>query len=244
MSFETLQELALWQPPPVIQLLGNHILLDETKMCLFGAPKLFKSLMAQQLGYCLATGIPWLGIPTTQCKVALLQSEIPKALFRNRMLSMSANVQLQNNRFYLDTNRGFKLDNNTHMNKLRGELQRIRPNVLILDPWYKMLSQEDNKTYAWTQDKLDNLIDEFKLSIVMVHHDTKPLTTDKGDVVVSRFPRGSRTVEGWFDSILHITGDIDTDDRVMFFECRHSTTLLKPLEFTLDRQRLWAFERP
>jgi len=238
--FESLQQLIAWNPPPIKQIVDNHILLEETKLCLYAPPKYFKSLIATQLGLCIAAGESWLGFQTTQAKVALIQSEIPKVAYRERTLPMARNLTVPNNMFYTSTDRSFKLDSNKHINQLRSDLHRIKPEILILDPWYKMLTTEDPRTYSYTQDKMDSLIEEFGISIIIVHHDTKPITSYSGQIVSSGKPRGPRTVEGWFDSLIEITGDISTDNRTLKFETRHSHTLIPELDIKLDRRRLWA----
>ena len=45
-------------------------------------------------------------------------------------------------------------------------------------------------------------------------------------------------MEGWFDSIIQVDGDVSTDDRTLRFEMRHAHSLLKPLTVTLDRSTL------
>ena len=85
MPFETLQELLIWNPPPVHQYVAGHILIGQSKLCIFGPPKSFKSLIAQQLGFSIATGKPWLGYTTRQAKVMYLQCEISKPSFRQRV---------------------------------------------------------------------------------------------------------------------------------------------------------------
>jgi len=240
MPFESLQTLLAYQPPPVTQYIGSDILLEETKMCLFGPPKAFKSLAAQQLGFCIAAGIPWLGFKTTQSKVCYLQAEVSIPMFRDRVYKMAHNVGTPNGAYVFQTDRGFRLDAPSHVKKLRIDLEKERPKVLILDPWYKMLSLQDNQSYDRTQDVMDSLIDEFKLSIVMIHHDTVPaLDVGTGKTVSFFHPRGPRTVEGWFDSIVMIEGDILTDERKLIFELRHGQELLKPVKLVLDRSKLW-----
>jgi len=240
MTFETFEALIAWNPPPTVQYIKGDILLEETKMCIFGPPKLFKSLLAQQLALCLATGTPWVGFDVKACKVAYLQSEVPKRMFQDRVKKMAQNVQIPLGSVYFMTDSGFKLDRKVNLDTLKVQLRQIRPKILILDPWYKLLSIEDNIHYSLTQDIMDALILEFGLSIVMIHHDTVPQYDHKAGHTVETFhPRGPRTVEGWFDSIIQIGGDIANDDRVLKFELRHGQYLPQPVNLNLDRNKLW-----
>ena len=242
MKFQSVEELISWNPPNVLQYVHNDLLQIETKLCLFAAPKLYKSILAKQLAFCISSGSPWLGFDTTMARVALLQSEIPQVAFRSRILQMKNNVKMPLGNLYLRTDRNFKLDRRTDMEELRAWLRIKTPQVLILDPWYKMLTQEDNTTYSRTQDNLDGLIDEFKLSIVIIHHDTVP-PRDNNSPANWFHPRGPRTVEGWFDTIIQMTGDISSDERTLHFETRNSKNLIAPLEIKLDRDKLWLFKK-
>jgi len=55
------QNLLLWQPPALKEIIAEGILYEQTKLVIFGGPKLGKSILAQQLCFCLVTGLPWLG---------------------------------------------------------------------------------------------------------------------------------------------------------------------------------------
>jgi RecA-family ATPase len=233
--FEDLNTVFAWRPPNIPEIVGQAILLRETKLCVFAEPKLFKSIYTQQLGFCIATGTPWLGFSTTQSKVFMLQSEIPKSQFRNRLLKMVPNVPTAPNGTYkFRTDRSFKLDRRTYM-------RRDTPDVLIFDPWYKMLTSQDNQAYTHSQDVMDSLIDEFGVAIIMVHHSIVPqFDQSSGQFVSATRPRGPQTVEGWFDSIIQLKGRIEEDTRTLTFELRHAEKLQFPITTYLIRDKLWA----
>lgn len=238
--FESFESLIAWRPTPTVQYIGSDILLENTKMCIFAAPKMFKSLLAAQLSLCLASGQDWLGFKTRACKVAYIQSEVPKKEFRDRLHKMGANNGVPLNSAFYITDSGFKLDNHTAYKNLQTRLATLKPQVLILDPWYKMLSREDNQHYSYSQDLMDALIKDFNLSIIMIHHDVVPQYDYKTGKHIKFFhPRGPRTVEGWFDSIIELEGDIATDDRILTFELRHGQYLPVPINIKLDRSKLW-----
>lgn len=241
MAFETLSRLIGWSPTPTTQFIGSDILLKETKLCLFAAPKMFKSILAQQLGFCIAGGVPWLGFPITQGKVAYLQCEIPKAPFRDRVLKMSSNITTPSSMYHFETDLSFKLERKTDRDTLYGFLAKEQPDILILDPWYKIMYEEGPSSYGRTQDIMDDIISRFRVTLVVVHHDTVPMADPRTGQQIHRFhPRGPRTVEGWFDSMIQIGGDIFTDKRTLRFELRHGQQLLQPMDIYMDRNVLWA----
>lgn len=243
--FESFESLIAWNPPQTVQYIGSDILLENTKLCIFGPPKLGKSILAAQLSLCLASGNDWLGFKTKQCKVAYIQSEVPKKEFRDRLHKMGANNGVPPGSAFYITDSGFKLDNHTTYKTLQTRLTSLKPKVLILDPWYKMLSREDNQHYSLSQDLMDALIKDFSLSIIMIHHDVVPQYDYKAGKHIEFFhPRGPRTVEGWFDSIIEIGGDIGTDERVLKFELRHGQYLPIPIPIKLNRNKLWLERVP
>ena len=147
--------------------------------------------------------------------------------------------------FVFNTDFSFKLDRTTDVQQLETQITKFRPDVLILDPWYKMLSVEDNQAYSRTQDIMDYLIDKYDLTVIMVHHDTVPMNDPQTGQPINRFhPRGPRTVEGWFDTIMQIDGNILNDDRILRFEMRHAISLAKPIVSTMDRNKLWLELKP
>jgi len=241
MPFETFQQLVAWNPPKPVQWIANDILAEEYKICIFGGPKMMKSILAQQTAMCLAADIPWLGYRVTQCRVMYLQGEITKYGFRLRVVKMASNLgkAIPLDALYFDSSFTFKLDRKSDIDRLRKDIARFNPKVLIIDPWYKMLSTEDNRAYDATKDVMDSLIADFGISVIMVHHDTVPKTDVNGKVIKTFHPRGPRTIEGWFDTLIQIDGNIDSDIRTLIFETRHGESLIRPMTIELDRSALW-----
>ena len=239
MKSESLQELLAWNPPPVKQYIGSHILIDQGRLLIFAPPKVGKSVLAQQLCFCIATGRDWLGYPTQPGRVLYLSLEGSKIMFRDRLYKVSQQFQgVPPNALRFISGVDFKLTRNADVADLHNIIARDQPNIVVLDPWYKMMSDGDVKTYEQTMDKMDQIISKFGVALVVVHHDTVPQHSTSGKVIKQFHPRGPRTVEGWFDSIIGIEGDPFHDERVFRFELRHSTTLQPDLKGRLDRNRL------
>lgn len=238
MPFQTYEELLAWNPPPVKQFISDYLLLEGSRLCFFGGPKLGKSVAAQQLCFCLATGQSWLGFKTQMAKVLYLQCELSKGLFRDRLRQMGRNFHPPTGSCLFETNLAFKLDRSSDFGRLRRDIEKERPNILIIDPWYKVLSMEDNAAYDRTKDNMDMLIQDYNISIVVIHHDTVPkLDATTGQPMTWFHPRGSRTVEGWFDTIIEISGDTQDDVRQLRFELRHGLSLLAPVNLRLNRTK-------
>ena len=215
------------RPPTPRSYLGDYVLPEQSKLCLFGAPKTGKSLLAQQIAFSLVSNKAVVGFKTVQCKVAYLQSEMSHAMFYNRIFEMyTVFGGTIGNDLTVGTKLTFKLDRVSDFNMLAAEIEKLGTEVLVLDSWYKMLSSEENSSYTKCQDYMDTLIDKYKLSIIMLHHDTVPkIDPQTGKTIITFHPRGPRTLEGWFDSLIQLSGDVTSPEKLLTFELRHGAPL-------------------
>jgi RecA-family ATPase len=118
MAIENLSELEHWQPPNR----GNSIISDGildpgTAMLLFGPPKSWKSMASLNLGFSIASGLPWFGYQTTQSVVLIFQAELPKAVFKKRVMKFRAHFPTTKltpeSELTLPTNKSSGLDANS-----------------------------------------------------------------------------------------------------------------------------------
>jgi len=240
MPFQSLQELLLFRPPPIPEVISQGILYEGTKLVIFGEPKTYKSLIAEQLAFCIAVGTPWLGFHTLQQRVAFTQAEVPRWLFRKRTVAMASNITIPPNMLFFDTRRDLKLDRTTDLKEFEKDIARIAPKVLFLDPMYKYISGPEEPVVLRFADNLDYLIDKYHLTVVLVHHSRKPRATMSGSVI----DQGGSELRGpiiemWADSIIRVKGDLMVDERTLDFELRHADTLIYPVDVRLNRRRLW-----
>jgi RecA-family ATPase len=236
-SYEALVAHRL-QPPKSI--IGNGILLATTKLILYGAPKTFKSLLTQQLCFCLGVGIPWVGFSTTPSKVLYIQAEISRFPFRMRLIAMGRNQQVPPQQIFFATEFGLKLDRSQGMADLTAALDKVQPEILVIDPLYKFMTSSDEAAIQHTLDFLDLLIEKKNLTIIVVHHSRKPRASATGQIV----DMGGAEIRGplleqWADSLVRLQGDINTDFRTMEFELRNATTLVPPIDIEFERNRVW-----
>jgi len=243
----------MWQPGPVIDLVGSGILIPESKIVLFAAPKMFKSLLAAQMACCLSRGEDWLDFtpqqfltinppPRYALKTLYVQCEIPHRRFRDRLVKMGFHHPPTLGMLHVQTEFTLKLDTAAGFNKLVSYLDAVHPDVCFIDPFYKCLSNLDEATFNRFYDNIDSLIAKYHCSFVFIAHDVKPSTNDKGQVVYKGGAalRGPRTLEGWFESIIEVRGDINTDIRQLIFETRHSEHLIPYTNIFMNRDQLCA----
>jgi len=92
----------------------------------------------------------------------------------------------------------FKVDTPEGLNVLVDLIRRTQPKLVVLDPYVRFMIGDENSTKDASRftDCLDWIIDEFAISIIVLHHANKV-----GDM------RGSSVVQGWADSVLCFTKD-------------------------------------
>lgn len=181
--------LALPQVPYYLQ----GWLPERGRLEIYGQPKSGKSFSALQLARCIGSGIPFLGMPTTQAKVLYIQLELGQRVLQDRMRNTGHDYP----NVYLGTTFAMKLDTRTGQEYLWQALKAVEPKVLILDPFYKLLQGDENESHdvLVITDFLDTVLEGFECSIVIYHHPGKDL---------SRGGRGSSVLEGWVDSYIEM----------------------------------------
>jgi hypothetical protein len=94
--------------------------------------------------------------------------------------------------FYFGQNR-LKLNTRAGLQELEAVVKKIRPILLVLDPYVAFLEGDENSTQDAERFAAagDYLIEKYKLSICVIHHSNK-----KGEL------RGNTVIQGWCDSIV------------------------------------------
>jgi len=252
-NFESLEQLRLWQPPQVNSIIGDGILLPETRLVLFGSAKRWKSMLALHTAFVLAEGKPWFGFTTSKCITAIVQLEIPKAAYKIRVIKYAKGAGItSSNSIYFKTEYYLKLDSSYGINLLYKELSIIKEKhpdmhlVVVLDPLYKIISGHisDPSDMGRLVDSLDSLRDKLKCSLIIIHHEGKTIITPEG-----KYERGSEAMLGssilnnWCDTAisLQLLNPYAGGDkvRIKFELVRLAETLLPQLEIQWHRSSLW-----
>jgi len=138
---------------------------------------------------------------------------------------------------------GFQRDKDVNANDLRKEVARLQPDVIILDPKYKLVSNTSEDAIIHLTDTIDQLIADFQVTVILIDHARKPRMASSGSIVdMGGTELRGPIIEQWADSIIRLQGDLSTDARLMSFELRHGPHLLPQKQIRLDRQALWFRE--
>lgn len=193
---------------------------------IFGPAKVGKSMLAVQAARCIGLGEPFLGMKTEQGRVLYMQFELGPKILQDRLRKTGASYE----NVYVGTSFSMMVDEEPGQKMLRAEIEAVTPNVLILDPLYKCMAGDENEGMDMKAvcNFLDTLIEDYSLSILLMHHTGKD---------TSRGGRGSSVLEGWVDSYIYMQG-VETEKGVVRANLkpkrlRHAPTPDDPLPLVL-----------
>lgn len=238
------QDLLMWNPAPLKELIGSGILYEQTKLVIFGAPKLGKSIIAQQLAFCMVMNLPWLGFPVQRSSVLYIQAEISEVLFKQRIEAMGHGRPIPMNMLNLSTISGFHLDKPSPQLDLLAAIAKYKPQILIIDPKYKFVSSNDENSIIRFTDLVDMAIMKHPpLAVIVIEHSRKPKIAQSGSIVdMGGFELRGPIIEQWADGIIRLKGDLASDLRILEFELRHAIHQVGAKQIILDRSTLWFKE--
>lgn len=242
MEIRDLHNLHLWRPKPLKLIIGEGILAEGSKAVLFGDPKLGKSVLAQQMGFSIASGLPFLDVKVDPTSVLYLQAEIHPLLFKERMMKTWYSSFNQQHPFRYFTGTAIptpKLDTEEGFNAIDKAVARCGANVLILDPLYRFATL-DMEHLQRVVTNIDRLTYKHKLTIVIVHHPRKTQSDAQGNAINRGGEElwGARILEWYFDSILYLQGDIESDERTLKFILRNAIDMISYKTIKLNRRKL------
>lgn len=216
---ESLQQFLSWKAPYIRQLIGSGLLIPQGKAIIFGPYKSWKSMTTIDLGFKLASGKPWLGFPTVPSTVLVIQLEIPKAAYQDRVRKYAMGNHLNPANLYFVTVRNLKLDKGWGIAMLDAWINSTNAQVVIVDPTYKVISGRLTDEYDVRQftDRMDEIIERHKVSIVLVHHEGKEWIIDG-----ERYDRGADAAFGsavfgwWCDSSMELRPEFEGSNIVEY----------------------------
>ena len=195
-----------------------------TKVLIAGPPKARKSFFVMQLGLSIAAGkaqfLKWEIVKPR--RVLLIQSEITKGHIHHRFKGIIKNLGITQeelgDNFYLVNARGaafLDVDNlpTTFLLEIANYAKEIKAEVVILDPIYKYLLNENNpEDWKPLLSEIDKLINDTGVSVFMVHHYAKGWASDKQAMDRTS---GSGVLQRDADFGINIDLHVDDDVRVI-----------------------------
>jgi hypothetical protein len=198
---------------------GGGIAVHRGLVIVGGGPKLGKSALVSNLLIRRHRGEPWLGFATTTGRSLLANAEIPEREFQKRLsLQLKDGDRPPKNSIYVLTDRRIKLDRPEGLARLRQHLEAIKPDLLVIDPLARFFSGDENsaRDMGALVTALDVLIQEYDLTIIIVHHTGKPGADHREG---GQRLRGSSALFGAADTVMVL--DRTDGGFKLSFELRH-----------------------
>lgn len=171
-----------------------------TKTLLVGEPKSYKTWIAINLIYSACTATSFMGNaswkPTETFSAVLVEEEGPSYRIGQRFTKVFGAEHTDN--LWVVHRQGVKLDALESFSKLRQEILRIQPDLIVFDPYASIHTQDENTVQGAivVQDALNELLRALPTAaIVVLHH-----TPKGGDG-----PRGSGALWGAGDVMLRVS---------------------------------------
>jgi RecA-family ATPase len=251
LDIENIHQLKAWQPPQVKSVIGEGILLPETRMVIFGPAKTWKSMLAMHTGFTLAMGLPWFGYLSTEVAVLLIQIELPKAVYRQRAVKYADRNAMYPEHLYFKTDYHLKVDTGFGLAALDRYIDKVKslaPGkhlVIIIDPLYKILTGHisDARDMQGLLDNIDNMRSKHSCSFIIIHHTRLSQITSTGIVDLgAEEMMGSSYLNNWCDTAIktkllnpHTGGN---QIELSFELTRHAETILPRYHIDFSRETL------
>lgn len=200
--------------PAAHRWLVENLWADQAVGIIGGEPKCGKSLLALDLAVAVAAGVPCLRRfrPARRGPVLLYAAEDALHLVRARLegLCQAVGASLADLPIHVITAPTLRLDLPDDRAQLLATVERVRPILLVLDPFVRLHRIDENASseVAPLLAYLRELQRRFGVAVVLVHHARKA----SHGVRAGQALRGSSEFHAWGDSNLYLRR---TDDRLL-----------------------------
>jgi len=227
---QTLGDFLAWDAPPLVPIVDKGIMYEGSKVILYGKYKTMKSMMAMRFALAVSEGSDWLGFETSGNKTVMyLQLEIPPNLLQRRFQAMNA---IPSDKVYIWTEPNISIDTDEGMAQVEDVIGAYQPDILILDPIYKVMSGNlvENSQVKIFIDRIDKLMNDFALSIMLVSHTRKGAYEEawgSDDLI------GGVFFSAWADSVIKLERVDHKQIRAHFEVIRHAEEEIPPRLFSV-----------
>jgi len=238
-----LEEFLTWKPGKLVPILSKGIMYEGTRVFIYGRYKTMKSMLALRFALAVSRGCPWLGFdtPVEGRSVMLLQLEIPEPMLHKRVMKMVLDAIPQKQKMWIWTEPFLKLDTPGGWARINQYLTKYQPQVLILDPIYKLMSGDLTATapvQKLTSD-IDRLMAEHPgLAIMLVHHTRKESADATRAWGSSDDMYGNMIFSAWADSLIRLERGKYNEINVEFPVLRHAEEEIAPMTLFFNGYQL------
>lgn len=246
-----MSEFLAWRPPKLREIISNGILHPQGRLVIHGSFKTWKSMLAMHTGFCISTGTPWFGFTTEKEEVLIVQVEVSEISYHQRCIKYNFHnfpKDADTSHLWVASENFMKFDKPYGMADLDRDIAKCGAKVIIIDPLYKVISGDLNngKEVMALLDNFDLLIDKYKCSFIIIHHERK-MHLDKESGFTSsggaEEMTGSQYISNWADTVIGISR-LSEDEanpvklKVRFNAMRHAEKFPSPMFLTVNRDDL------
>ena len=180
---------------------------DQAVGIIGGEPKCCKSFLALSLGVAVASGSPCLGhfAVSAPGPVLFYPAEDALATIRSRIEGICAaqEVNFAALPLYVITTPRMQLDIQADRTQLSETIERVKPKLLILDPFVRLHAIDENASgeVSAILQHLRYLQRKYQMAVALVHHAKKGASCKRPGQAL----RGSSDFHAWGDSNLYLT---------------------------------------
>jgi hypothetical protein len=223
-EFFTPSQLTDFDPPEGFNLVGDNHIQRGAPFVIGGAPGVGKSRAAVALAVSGATCTDWLGFKVhRQFKTMIVQAENGRVRLKNEFADLDCAALDESVRVCSPPPLGLAFDDPEFRYQLRYEIEKFRPDVLILDPFNRVARDDKARDYKeafeWLLSVLPTGDDAPALGIVA--HTRKPKSEERangrallnllaGSYIIGSVPRAVFVMQAASD---------DTEDRRIVWTC-------------------------
>lgn len=183
---------------------------DQAVGIVGGEPKCCKSFLALDVAVSVASGTPALRrFPTPRCgPVLVFAAEDALHIVRERLegIAHAAGVGFEQLDIHVITTPTVRIDLEADRRRLRDTIDRIRPRLLVLDPFVRLHRVDENMAseVAPLLAYLREIQRHYETAVLLVHHSRKAGHARAGQAL-----RGSSELHAWGDSNLYLRRQAD-----------------------------------
>lgn len=231
-----LDDFLKWQPEPLIPIISHGLLYEQSKALVYGKSGSLKTMLMGDLALALKSGDKWLGFDTVACNVLYLQLEVAEQLLQKRIKVMTKTRTGSNGttpeHLWFWSDKSIRLDRGDGLDIIKYWVEKLKPRVLIIDPVYKIVSGDllAASSIQRVTDVLDELIDKYKLSIILVHHAKKGASEEWGGESML----GSGVWNFWAETIIEIKRTAYSQLQINFEKVRNQEEELQAKYLDVD----------
>jgi hypothetical protein len=204
-GFDTRRAAELAEQPEEQRWLVEHLWNAQAVGVIGGEPKCCKSFLALELAVAVASAAPCLrrfAVPH-HGPVLLFAAEDALHTVRERLSAIAAVAGVDFDRLdvHVITAPTLRLDLDNHRRRLQATVDRVRPKLVVLDPFVRLHRCDENAAaeVAPLLAYLRELQRGFETAVLLVHHARKAGHARAGQAL-----RGSSEIHAWGDSNLYL----------------------------------------